>query len=187
MQCDRPPYGGMDGQVKAASVHVRTAFELVLKAACQHFGLAVKFHPDARKVPASDLWAALKSAAYDFTPARECSFDDKGKVHWWQPKARRVPLVDPSLQKRIEHAVSWVLNPLSHSQSIDRYRAEIEDAIYAIDDLQVALERAKGRPSIQSTIAIEEIFSLLKAYIAKMERHAKGAPALATNAPSSPV
>lgn len=175
------------GQVKAASVHVRTAFELLLKAACQRFGLSVKYHPDGRKVSASDLWAALQSATYDFVPARECFFDDKGKVHWNQPKNRRIPLIDPALQKRIQHAVSWVLNPLSHSQSVDRYRAEIEDAVYAIDDLQVALERAKGRPSIRSTIAIEELVSLLKAYIAKMEKHSKGAPAVATNASSSPV
>jgi energy-coupling factor transporter ATP-binding protein EcfA2 len=171
------------GQVKAASVHVRTAFELLLKAACQHFRLPVKFHPDARKVPSSDLWAALQSATYDFVPARECSFDDKGKVHWRQPKNSRIPVVDPPLQKRIQHAVSWVLNPLSHSQSIDRYRAEIDDAIYAIDDLRIALERVKGRPSIRPTIRIEEIVSLLKAYIAKMERHAKMPPNTTAQSP----
>jgi energy-coupling factor transporter ATP-binding protein EcfA2 len=161
------------GQVKAASVHVRTAFELLLKAACQLFGLSVKFHPDARKVPASDLWSALKSAKSDFIPARQCRFDDKGKVHWWQPAVTQIPVVPSTLQKRIEHAVSWVLNPLSHSQSVDRYRGEIEDAIYAIDALQVAVDRAKGRPSIRSTVGIEEIISLLKAYMAAMEKRAK--------------
>lgn len=157
------------GQVKAATVHVRTAFELLLKAACQHFRVPVKFHPDARKVPASDLWSALKSGKTNFTPARECSFDTKGRVRWWQPAVTEILIVPPSLQKRLEHAVSWVLNPLSHSQSVDRYRAEIEDAIYAIDDLRVAIERAKRRPSVRSTMAIEELISLLKAYITKME------------------
>jgi hypothetical protein len=88
-----------------------TAFELLLKAVCQHFGLSVKFHPDARKVPASDLWSALKSAKSDFIPARQCAFDDKGKVHWWQPPVTQIPVVRPALQKRIEHAVSWILNP----------------------------------------------------------------------------
>lgn len=173
------------GQVKAASVHVRTAFELVLKDACRQFRLPVKFHPDPRKVPASDLWSALKSESYNFTPAAECSFDDKGKVHWRQPKDRQIPLVDPSLQKRIEHAVSWVLNPLSHSQGVDRYRAEIEDAIYAVDELQVALERVKRRPSVRSTILIEHIVSLLKAYVAMKERQTKGAAPAPI--PQSPV
>ena len=178
------------GQVKAASVHVRTAFELLLKAACQHFGLAVKFHPDARKVPASDLWSALKSGKTDFTLARDCRFDANGRVRWWQPAATQIPIVPPTLQKRIEHAVSWVLNPLSHSQSVDRYRAEIEDAIYAIDDLRVAIERAKRPSVVRSTIAIEELIALLKAYIAKMEAKEKhknpaSAPASATPAAGS--
>ena len=175
------------GQIKAASVHVRTAFEIVLKGACQRFGLSVKFHPDGRKVPASDLWGALQSATHDFVPARECFFDDKGKAHWNQPKNRRIPIIERSLQKRIQHAVSWVLNPLSHSESVDRYRAEIEDAIYAIDDLQVALERAKGRPSIRPTILIEEIVSLLKAYIAMKERQAKASAPAPAPVPQSPT
>ena len=59
-------------------------------------------------------------------------------------------MVSAELQSRIEHAVSWVLNPLSHSQSVDRYRSEIEDAIYAIDDLEqavrVALQASKTVP-----------------------------------------
>jgi hypothetical protein len=75
----------------------------------------------------------------------------------------------PSLQKRIEHAVSWVLNPLNHSQTVDRYRAEIEDAIYAIDELQRAVNKAVEVPSVRETVGAEEIVSLLKAYIAKME------------------
>jgi hypothetical protein len=156
------------GEVKAASVHVRTAFELVLKYACQQLGLGVKFQSDPRKVPASDLWSSLKSAQYDFIPARQCAFDGKGKVHWWQPRNVKKHVVVPSLQKRIEHAISWVLNPLSHSQTVDRYRAEIEDAIYAIDDLERAVKQAVAVPLVRQTIAVEEMISLLKAYIAKM-------------------
>ena len=156
------------GEVKAASVHVRTAFEVVLRYACQQLGLGVKFQSDPRKVPASDLWSALKSAQYDFIPARQCAFDSKGKVHWWQPKNMKQHVVASSLQKRIEHAISWVLNPLSHSQSVDRYRAEIEDAIYAIDDLERAMKQAVAVPLVRQTIAVEEMISLLKAYIAKM-------------------
>ena len=47
------------GHVKAAAVHVRTKFELILKWGCHALDLAVKYHPDARKIPSSDFWAAL--------------------------------------------------------------------------------------------------------------------------------
>jgi energy-coupling factor transporter ATP-binding protein EcfA2 len=158
------------GQVKAASVHVRTAFELVLKYGCQRLGLAVKFQSDPRKVQASDLWGALNSAEISFKPARRCYFDSKGKVSWWQPSNVKKRVVSPSLYKRIEHAVSWILNPLNHSQTVDRYRAEIEDATYAIDDLNRAVKHAIAAPSVRLTAGVEELISLLKAYIASKER-----------------
>jgi hypothetical protein len=43
-------------------------------------------------------------------------------------------------------------NPLSHSQTVDRYRREIEDAIYAVDDLVAAVHRAL---QVQKTRPIE--------------------------------
>ena len=137
------------GQVKAAAVHVRTAFELALKAGCQQFGLGVKFNPDPRKVPASDFWTALKSAEYDVAPSPQCATNSKGKVVWWQPQPTRHRVVPIDLVRRIEHAVSWVLNPLSHSQTVDRYRAEIEDAIYAVDELSTSIENALALRSVK--------------------------------------
>lgn len=157
------------GQVKAASVHVRTAFEDLLKFACQQLRLPVKFHASPRKMPASDFWAALKAATYDFKPARQCAFDGKGKIHWWESAPVKNHVVPPALQKRIEHAVSWVLNPLSHSEGVDRYRSEIEDAIYAVDDLERAVKHAIAVPTVRQTIVVEEIISLLKAHITKMK------------------
>jgi hypothetical protein len=78
------------------------------------------------------------------------------------------PIIPPPLRIRIEHAVSWVLNPLSHSQTVDRYRVEIEDAIYAIDDLEVAVKRAMALRSTRATVTYEMIAALLKAYIEKV-------------------
>ena len=43
------------GQVKAAAVHVRTAFELALKHGCYQLGLPVEYNPDPRKISAFDL------------------------------------------------------------------------------------------------------------------------------------
>ena len=34
------------------------------------------------------------------------------------------------------------MNPLSHSQTVDRYRPEIEDAIFAVNDLESAVREA---------------------------------------------
>jgi hypothetical protein len=47
-----------------------------------------------------------------------------------------------SLVGRIEYSVSWVLNPLSHSQTVERYRKEIEEAIFSVDELRRAVEMA---------------------------------------------
>ena len=38
--------------------------------------------------------------------------------------------------------MSWVLNPLSHSQTVERYRKEIEEAIFAVNELRRAVEMA---------------------------------------------
>jgi hypothetical protein len=126
-----------------------------------------------RKLKSVEPWCS-QNYTYSYVPARQCRFDDKGKVHWWQPKSLEKPIVPESLQTRIDHAVSWVLNPLSHSQSVDRYRVEIEDAIYAIDDLQSAVKRAVTAPTVRHTVALEELVSLLTAYISKMKSEKAG-------------
>lgn len=137
------------GEIKAAAVHVRSAFERVLKDACCDLHVPVKYHHDPRKVPASELWAALSSKTYK-APAKICSGLKQGKPIRWITKEVEVSVVPQQLANRINHSVSWVLNPLSHSQTVDRYRREIEDAIYAVDDLAVAVHRAllvqKTRP-----------------------------------------
>jgi hypothetical protein len=139
------------GEIKAAAVHVRSAFELVLKDACCDLHVPVKYHHDPRKVPASELWAALCSKTYK-APAKICLGLKQGKPIRWITKEAEVNVVPHQLANRINHSVSWVLNPLSHSQAVDRYRREIEDAIYAVDDLAAAVHRAL---QVQKTRPIE--------------------------------
>ena len=139
------------GEIKAAAVHVRSAFERVLKDACCDLHVPVKYHHDPRKVPASDLWSALSSNKYK-APAKTCFGTKQGKPIRWITKEVEVSVVPQQLANRINHSVSWVLNPLSHSQTVDRYRREIEDAIYAVDDLAVAVHRAL---QVQRTRPIE--------------------------------
>jgi hypothetical protein len=151
-----------DGHVKAAAVHLRTKFELVLKWACHALGLAVKYHPEAHKAPASDFWAALKSATVELAPPPNFRRFPDGSVRWWQNKANKERVVSVALEKRIEHAVSWVLNPLSHSQTLDRHRAEIEDAVFAVDELETAFKKSICIQKAGPVMLREMLFHLLR-------------------------
>jgi energy-coupling factor transporter ATP-binding protein EcfA2 len=150
-----------DGYVKAAAVHVRTKFELVLKWACQELGLAVKYHPDSRKVPASDLWAAVSGATWKDIPPIGRATDSRGKFLWWQPEPIERSVVPNLLKVRLTHALSWVMNPLSHSQSVDHYSPEIEDAIFAVNDLEQAVRKAVAVHHAGPLVLREMLVSLI--------------------------
>ncbi len=136
------------GQVKAAAVHVRTKFELVLKWACHELKLAVRYHHEPHKVPASEFWSTVRTAIYKLLKAPQFYFDPAGRLrNWIQPSPVDEPVVPKSIAARIEHSVSWVLNPLSHSQTVDCYRREIEDAIFATDELETAVKHAIHPPN----------------------------------------
>jgi hypothetical protein len=130
------------GHVKAAAVHVRTRFEEVLKSACTRLELRVRYQPDPRRVKARDFWDAVSAATWDDIPSVRHATDSKGKLRWWQPEARATAVVPPKLKARIDHALTWVMNPLSHSQGVDGYRPEIEDAIFAVHELEQAVATA---------------------------------------------
>lgn len=131
------------GQVKAAAVHVRTKFEQILKWACHELGLKVRYHLEPHTVAAAELWAAVRSAKYRATSTRKSFSDPAGRLRTRkQPLPRDERVVPAALASRVELAVSWILNPLNHSQTVECYRREIEDAIYAVDELEAAIRRA---------------------------------------------
>jgi energy-coupling factor transporter ATP-binding protein EcfA2 len=132
------------GEVKAAAVHVRTEFELVLKRACEELNIRIRYRSNPKSLPASELWGALKSATFHFKPEMVSNLDSRGRSRTWQPKDQEVSYLPKDLVAQIEHSVSWVLNPLSHSETIDRYRKEIEDAIFAVAALRHRIEMAIG-------------------------------------------
>lgn len=152
----------VQGHVKAAAVHVRTKFEEILKWACSELGLAVKYHPDPRKVSARDFWAAVSGATWEDIPPVGRATDGQGKPHWWQPAPDKKPVVPTELKERIAHALSWVMNPLSHSQSVDRYSGEIEDAIFAVNDLEQAIRQAVALRQAGPVLLREMLLALLK-------------------------
>jgi hypothetical protein len=128
----------LQGHVKAAAVHLRTKFEEVLKMACVQLDVKVPFATNPRDVKASTLWSSLLAHEIGRLPVPK-TFTKDGVTYSLQNRPRPARVVDNDLRRRVAHALSWVLNPLSHSESVDRYRAEIEEAIFAIDDLQRAI------------------------------------------------
>ena len=159
------------GEVKAAAVHVRSAFELVLKDACFKLHIPVKYHHDIRKISASEFWGAVKSAEYSiFVKPKFCMV--KGKLRWWLPTQKKVKVVSPALTERIDHGVSWVLNPLSHTEAVDRYRREIEDAIFAVDELATAIDRALAVVQTRPAELLQYLASVLRARAVQLEEGA---------------
>jgi energy-coupling factor transporter ATP-binding protein EcfA2 len=159
----------LEGHVKAAAVHVRTKFEEVLKRACAELRLPVPYKPDPRKVTANELWNAVQGATWDQIPPISCATDGRGQKHWWQPRPVKQPLVPSDLKDRITHALSWVLNPLSHSESVDRHRQEIEDAIFAVAELEQAVQHAIAAQQAGPVAIREMLLQLLGFRVAQLE------------------
>ncbi|MCZ7640400.1 MAG: hypothetical protein M5U12_32710 [Verrucomicrobia bacterium] len=154
-------------------MHVRTKFEEVLKHACTGLKLPVVYRPDPRQVTASELWAAVQRATWEHIPPLEYATDKKGQVHRWQPKPDKQPLVSPDLRDRIAHTLTWVLNPLSHSQTVDRPRQEIEDAIFAVAELEESVRRAIAAKHAGPAVLREMLLALLGLRLGALQQEAE--------------
>lgn len=154
-----------EGHIKAAAVHLRTKFELVLKSACTKLGVSVKYNSNTRFMQANDFWMALCGATIEVAPPVKYVPDGKNKLRWYQPKAEKHRVVSPDLQKRIKCAVHWILNPLSHSESVERYSIEIEDAIFVIAELEQAVRFAIAIKSVGPVLLREMLLDMLKSRI----------------------
>jgi energy-coupling factor transporter ATP-binding protein EcfA2 len=149
------------GQIQAAAVHLRAEFELVLKDGCHKLSVKVPYHQDGAHIPASAFWRGIRDHVLTVSPPPSFARDAKGRVHWWQPADSEVRVVPPDLAKRVDFALRWVLNPLSHSQSIERYRSEIEGAVYAVDELKTAVKLAKSYTKAEPTVLRQLLLSIL--------------------------
>lgn len=161
------------GEIKAAAVHVRSKFERVVKNACAEFHLPIPYSSNPSKTPTSEFWSALKAHSYHCEAAVKVTPRDSRGVQRKIPKAP-IPykVVEEKLARRIDGAISWVLNPLSHSETVDRYRREIEDAIYAIEELQYQIKTSqtfRDKPSPH-----QDLIQTLEVIIAENERNRRG-------------
>ena len=129
--------------VKAAAVHLRTKMELIVKAACEDFKILVPYQRDARQIKLSTLWGYLTGHEIQFhTPAKVIAIGP-GRLKEITAKTKMLRLVPPDIAIRVAQSLTWVLNPLSHSETIERHRGELLDAVFALDDLERALKLAR--------------------------------------------
>jgi len=155
------PGGAQPTDFKAAAVHLRTEFELILKRACEGLQLAVPFRRNSRDVTANALWGALRDAELPPFPVKVSVENGKGeKIEYWR-KEKPSRIVPVALRDRVSFALSWVLNPLSHSESIDRYSVEVKDAPAALDELSAAVDRSIAEKQLRETLARSTLLSAL--------------------------
>jgi hypothetical protein len=152
----------LQGEVKAAVAHVRTEFELILKKACEDFYIPVPYKPNPAMLAASELWSALKSATFEFEPAPHWVRRGRNKYEKQPSQKQQVRYLQKELITKIEHSVSWVLNRLVHSDFANRYRAEVEAAIFDVDSLRRQLQDVKSGKFKELCYAREPMLRILK-------------------------
>jgi len=151
---------GQGPDFKAAAVHLRTEFELILKKACESLQLAVPFRRNPRDVTANSLWGVLQNAELPTFPAK-VSIESKGKkIEFWR-KGKPSRVLSEPLRNRINFALSWVLNPLSHSETVDRYSVEVKAAPAALEELSSAVDQAIAEKQLRDAIARSTLLSTL--------------------------
>ena len=109
-----------NGDLKAAAVYARSAFEWKLRNVCKGHGIKVPFNPDADKVSAGVLW--------DGVTLRQRDREEERK------KGSTVPdFVPPALEGSVETMRSTVLNRLSHAGASGLVHSEVAAAITAVE------------------------------------------------------
>lgn len=109
-----------NGDLKAAAVYARSAFEWKLRKVCENHGIKISFRPDADKVGAGVLWDGIIQRHRE----RE---EQKAKG------AQISDLLPNALATAVEIMRSTVLNKLSHAGSSELVRAEVATAITTVE------------------------------------------------------
>lgn len=131
-----------NGDLKAAAVYARSAFEWKLRKVCEKHGIKVPFKEDADRVGAGMLWQGI----VERQRKRE-----KDRVNG----ATNIPdFISRELEEAVETMRSTVLNRLSHSGASGSVRTEVESAIATVESVHShSFPKIKGDKS-------EELISL---------------------------
>ena len=105
---------------KACAVYLRTAFEAIIKRFCNKRNLRVRYCENPKQLTSEDFWDPIKTGT----------------------KRDGIPFLEQPLIRQIELYRSIILNPLNHATITNIPKREIEDAIDAVEDLEIALAKA---------------------------------------------
>lgn len=106
------------GDLRAAAVYIRAAYEASLKNICEKNGIEVVFKANPKEVKADALWRGIL------------------RRHATRVKEKKGEFIDPVLIPRISAVRSAVLNRLSHSGSSSLTSIELTNAWQTIRDLR---------------------------------------------------
>jgi len=108
------------GELMAAAVHARAAFEWKLKNICQDRGIEIKFKKDHKDIGADDLWQGII--------ARQ-----RKRVELQKADPKIPDFVPSQLEKDVEAMRSAVLNQLSHAGSPGLLQNDVRDALNTVE------------------------------------------------------
>ncbi len=132
-QCDVPVYKGNgdylavatkhldSGDLKAAAIYIRSAYELVIKRFCDRHHLAVRYCEKPKDQRSEDFWQVVKA----------------------RKLGTGADLLDAELVSDVELFRSTVLNQLSHTAPVSLVRKEVEEAHKAVESLTHRLHQVK--------------------------------------------
>ncbi len=111
-----------NGDLKAAAVYARSAFEWRLRKVCEKQGIKIPFKPDAGKIGAGFLWDGI------ILRQREREKQKAKGVH--------VPdFVPAALETAVDTMRSTVLNKLSHTGASGLVHIEVATAIATVENV----------------------------------------------------
>lgn len=108
-----------NGDLMAAAVYARAAFEWKLGNVCENRGIEIKYKKNRKDVSADDLWQGIV--------ARQRKREELRK-----DKPGLPDFLPPELEKDVEAMRSAVLNQLSHEGAPDLKQNDVRDAIKTV-------------------------------------------------------
>lgn len=107
-----------NGDLMAAAVYIRAAFETRLKNVCRDNGIKIAYKPNPKDIKVDQLWQEI----IERQRFREAN--------------RQVDFLNPKLMQEVETVRSMVLNRLSHSGMPNLNTIEVAEALRIIRELQ---------------------------------------------------
>jgi energy-coupling factor transporter ATP-binding protein EcfA2 len=111
-----------DGDLMAAAVYARAAFEWKLKNVCEGRGIEIKFKKDNKEISADDLWKGIV--------VRQRKREELRKTRPTAPD-----FISLQLERDVDAMRSTVLNQLSHAGTPGLKQDDVRDALKTVEAL----------------------------------------------------